>query len=226
VKLRRLTTREPGFDRTFAALLERSADRGEALAQTVAGIIADVRARGDAALLEYTARFDHHTATTAAALEVPRDRCRQALAEIPPSLREALERIAERVRGFAERQRLQGFEFEDADGNRLGERVTALDRVGLYVPGGRAAYPSSVLMNVVPAKVAGVPEVIMCVPAPNGELNAAVLAAAEIGGVDRIFMVGGAQAVAAMACGTHTIPPSARCSVKSASIPSRVPPRC
>jgi len=169
-------------------------------------IIAAVRARGDDALLEYTRRFDRVTATSMAELEIPSARLQAARVSIPAEQRIALERAAERVRVYHERQKQSSWTYTEADGTVLGQQVTALDRVGLYVPGGKAAYPSSVLMNAIPAKVAGVRELIMVVPTPGGVLNELVLAAAAIAGVDRVFTVGGAQAVAALAYGTATVP--------------------
>ena len=205
--IRRLSTADADFDRQLDALLAWDAAADAQVQQTVAAIIADVRARGDAALLEYTTRFDRWTPRSAADLEVPRARLEQAWAAIPADQREALERAAGRIRAYAEHQRLLSWSFTEPDGTLLGQQVSALDRAGLYVPGGKAAYPSSVLMNAVPAKVAGVGELIMVVPTPDGDLNDLVLAAARIGGVDRVFAVGGAQAVAALAYGTATIPP-------------------
>jgi histidinol dehydrogenase len=173
---------------------------------TVEMVIGEVRRRGDAALRELTARFDRWNPADAAALELDRQRLHQALTQIPTTQLEALKVAADRIRSYAEHQRMQSWEFVDSDGTLLGQKVTPLDRVGLYVPGGKAAYPSSVLMNAVPAKVAGVGELIMTVPTPNGEINELVLAAAEIAGVDRAFAIGGAQAVAALAYGTELIP--------------------
>jgi len=205
--IRRLSTADADFDRQLDALLAWDAAADAQVQQTVAAIVADIRARGDAALLEYTTRFDRWTPRSAADLEVPRARLEQAWAAIPADQREALERAAGRIRAYAEHQRLLSWSFTEPDGTLLGQQVSALDRAGLYVPGGKAAYPSSVLMNAVPAKVAGVGELIMVVPTPDGDLNDLVLAAARVGGVDRVFAVGGAQAVAALAYGTATIPP-------------------
>ncbi len=197
-------------DSTFAAALARLLDRRRTLdagvTQVVAEIVAGVRDRGDAAVLEYTHRFDHHPARTVAELEVAPARCRAALASLPAEQREALETAAARVRDYHERQKTESWRYQDQDGTLLGQQVTPLDRAGIYVPGGRAAYPSSVLMNAVPARVAGVAEIVMTVPAPNGELNETVLAAAAIAGVDRVYTIGGAQAVAALAFGTATLP--------------------
>jgi histidinol dehydrogenase len=166
-----------------------------------------VRARGDAALLEFTRRFDRRQCAAMAELEVAPARLRRALEQIPAVQREALEQAAQRLREYHQRQRLESWSYRDAHGNLLGQQVTALGRVGVYVPGGKASYPSSVLMNVLPARVAGVAEITMTVPAPDGELNDLVLAAAAIAGVDRVYTVGGAQAVAALAYGTEHIAP-------------------
>jgi histidinol dehydrogenase len=173
---------------------------------TVAEILRNVRARGDAAVLDYTRRFDQLDSASMADLELPQTELRKALDGLPRAQRAALEAAAQRVTSYHERQKLDSWSFTEADGTRLGQKITALDRVGLYVPGGKAAYPSSVLMNALPAKVAGVGELIMVVPTPRGEKNALVLAAACLAGVDRVFTIGGAQAVAALAYGTQTIP--------------------
>jgi len=202
----RFSTEDTDFDARLDALLAWESVSDAGVKQTVETIIADIRQRGDAALVDYTARFDHWQPENAAALELDQGRLREALEQIPAAQRQALETAAERIRAYAEHQRLQSWEITDAEGNLLGQKVTPLDRVGLYVPGGKAAYPSSVLMNALPAKVAGVPELVMVVPTPGGELNALVLAAAAIVGVDRAFAVGGAQAVAALAYGTERVP--------------------
>ncbi len=204
--MQRLSTTDTDFAARLAALTEWEAGLDLAVEQTVAGILADVRARGDAALLEYTARFDRLQLGGAAELEIPRARIDAALTAIPSAQREALEQAAIRVRSYHEHQRQESWQYRDAEGNLLGQKITALDRVGIYVPGGKASYPSSVLMNALPAHVAGVGEIIMVVPAPGGELNDLVLAAAAIAGVDRIFTLGGAQAVAALTFGTATVP--------------------
>ncbi|MEZ5542978.1 MAG: histidinol dehydrogenase [Pseudomonadota bacterium] len=204
VAIRRLDSRAGGFAAELGALLdwEQSADlRVEAV---VREIITAVRTRGDAALVEYTERFDRRSA--GAGLELPRAACAAAVDTIGAERRAALETAAARVRAYAERQKLESWSYTEADGTLLGQQVTPMDRVGLYVPGGKAAYPSSVLMNAIPAKVAGVTELIMVVPTPGGEVNAMVLAAAHIAGVDRVFAIGGAQAVAALAYGTETVP--------------------
>ncbi|MBK1647539.1 histidinol dehydrogenase [Rhabdochromatium marinum] len=204
--IHRLSTTETDFNARLEALLAWESVSDSAVQQRVAEIIEQIRTRGDAALCEYTARFDGWSPADAAALELPLARVQQALNSIPRAQREALEGAAARIRAYAEHQRVQSWEFTEADGTRLGQQVTPLDRVGLYVPGGKAAYPSSVLMNALPAKVAGVAELIMVVPTPGGELNELVLAAAALAGVDRVFAVGGAQAVAALAYGTERIP--------------------
>jgi histidinol dehydrogenase len=204
--IRVLKTTDAGFADEFARLLDRSQSVDPQIEATVRAIVEDVRRRGDAALIDYTQRFDRHTVASAAGLEISRTRLEQAARAIDAEARAALTAAAGRIRAYHERQRIDSWHYTEADGTVLGQQVTALDRVGLYVPGGKAAYPSSVLMNAIPAKVAGVPELIMVVPAPNGELNELVLAAAAIAGVDRVFTVGGAQAVAALAYGTATIP--------------------
>ncbi len=204
--IRRLDSRQPDFDTQLERLLHWQTETDPAVQQTVLAILERVRREGDAAVLEYTRRFDRVEANSLAELEVPQDRLKLALAAIPKDRLLALETAAERIRDHAEHQKLQPWQYRDDLGNLLGQKITPLDRVGLYVPGGRAAYPSSVLMNAIPAKVAGVGELIMTVPAPGGELNDLVLAAAAIARVDRIFQIGGAQAVAALAYGTETIP--------------------
>ena len=205
-EITRLNSEDAGFQEALERLLawEQSAD--PALETVVRDIINDVRARGDAALLEYTARFDRRSLTKAAELEISLDDCHKAVSFIDADQRAALELAAERVRAYAQHQKLESWSYTEADGTLLGQQVTPMDRVGLYVPGGKAAYPSSVLMNAIPARVAGVAELVMVVPTPDGERNPMVLAAASIAGVDRVFSVGGAQAVAALAWGTDTIP--------------------
>jgi histidinol dehydrogenase len=203
---RRLSTREAGFEAALAKLLAFEAAQDEGVERATAQILDAVRARGDAALLEYTQRFDGWTPRSAAELEVPMAAARQALEALGRREREALEFAAARIRDYHARQVQQSWSFEDREGAILGQKVTALDRVGLYVPGGKAAYPSSVLMSAVAAKVAGVPELVMVTPTPRGEVNGPVLAAAALAGVDRVFRVGGAQAVGALAFGTATIP--------------------
>jgi len=204
--MQRLATTDTDFAARLAALTEWEAGLDAEVEQTVAGILKDVRSRGDAALLDYTARFDRLQLASAAELEISRERMEAALAAIPAAQREALEQAAARVRSYHEHQRQDSWQYRDAEGNLLGQQITALDRVGIYVPGGKASYPSSVLMNALPAHVAGVAEIIMVVPAPDGELNDLVLAAAAIAGVDRVFTLGGAQAVAALTYGTATVP--------------------
>jgi histidinol dehydrogenase len=209
VKVRRLATSAANFEVEFQRLQHWSAETDAAIEARVAEIIADVRARGDAALLELTARFDGVQASTMADLEIGAEELRAALDAITPAQRGALESAAARVRDYHERQReaaCRSWSYRDADGTLLGQKVTPLDRVGIYVPGGKAAYPSSVLMNAIPAQVAGVREIVMVVPTPKGERNALVLAAAHVAGVHRVFTLGGAQAVAALAWGTATVP--------------------
>ena len=203
--MRRLATTDADFEARLAELLAFEAAQDPQVDAAVAAILADVKSRGDAAVLEYTLKFDGVSAGTLAELEIPRAELQAALKRIPAARREALEAAAARVRDYHERQRMQSWGYTDADGTELGQQITALDRAGLYVPGGKAAYPSSVIMNAVPAKVAGVGEVIMTVPTPRGEKNDLVFAAAAICGVDRVFTIGGAQAVAALAYGTATI---------------------
>ncbi len=205
-EIRTLTTSDAGFDGQLEELLAWEAVSDTGVQDTVAGIIADVRARGHAALAEYTSRFDGWEVQSVAAMEVDHARLEQAWNSLPEEKRSALQHAAERIRSYAERQKMESWNYTEADGTVLGQQVTPLDRVGLYVPGGKAAYPSSVLMNAIPAKVAGVPELIMAVPTPGGILNELVLAAAHVSGVDRVFTMGGAQAVAALAYGTETIP--------------------
>lgn len=209
VKIRQLATTAPGFEADFQRVLHWSAETDHAIEERVAAILADVQARGDAAVLEYTRRFDGLAAPSVASLEITRDELQAALQAITPAQRSALEAAARRVRSYHERQLEacgRSWSYRDEDGTLLGQKVTPLDRVGIYVPGGKAAYPSSVLMNAVPAKVAGVGEIVMVVPTPKGERNAMVLAAAAIAGVDRAFTLGGAQAVAALAYGTASVP--------------------
>jgi histidinol dehydrogenase len=206
VKMRRLDTSSTDFDSAFAALTSREEFSDSSVSQTVAAIISDIGTRGDAALLEYTARFDRLEVDSVAALEVSSERQVAARDGIDSEQREALEFAARRVRDFHQRQLQHSWQYEDELGNLLGQKITPLERVGIYVPGGKASYPSSVLMNAIPAKVAGVEDVIMAVPAPGGQVSDLVLAAANIAGVDRIFTVGGAQAIAALALGTTTVP--------------------
>jgi histidinol dehydrogenase len=210
IAIRQLDSTESGFKQKLSAVLAFEASEDEAIDRAAAGILADVKARGDAAVLDYTNRFDRLSAPSVSALEIGHDELQQALAGLPETRRAALQTAADRVRAYHERQKQEcgsdGFLYTEADGTVLGQKVTPLDRVGIYVPGGKAAYPSSVLMNAIPAKVAGVQEVIMVVPTPDGVKNQLVLAAAAIAGVDRVFTIGGAQAVGALAYGTDTIP--------------------
>lgn len=210
VVIRQLDSTERDFHQRLMAVLAFEASEDEAIDRVAADIIAQVRLRGDAALLDYTNKFDRLNASSVQALEIPRAERQAALAGLTEARRHALQQAADRVRAYHERQKKEcgsdGFLFTEADGTVLGQKVTALDKVGIYVPGGKAAYPSSVLMNAIPAKVAGVGEIIMVVPTPDGVKNSLVLAAAEIAGVDRVFTIGGAQAVAALAYGTATIP--------------------
>ena len=205
----RLSTASATFEADFQARLHWSADTDAAIEHRVADILADVQQRGDAAVLEYTARFDGLDAGSMAELELTQAELKAAFESIPAAQRDALQAAARRVRSYHEAQKKasgESWSYRDEDGTLLGQKVTPLDRVGIYVPGGKAAYPSSVLMNAIPAHVAGVGEIIMVVPTPKGEKNALVLAAAYIAGVTRAFTVGGAQAVAALAYGTATVP--------------------
>ncbi|MGB0713549.1 MAG: histidinol dehydrogenase [Gammaproteobacteria bacterium] len=206
VAITRLSTQQPDFDRRLADLLSWDSVSDTRVNETVEGILHDVRERGDAAVLEYTNRFDRMSATSMEDLVIPPERLAEAAGKIDPAACRALEFARDRIAAYAERQKMESWRYTEADGTVLGQQVTPLDRAGLYVPGGLAAYPSSVLMNAVPAKVAGVPELIMVVPTPDGVVNELVLAAAHIAGVDRVFAVGGAQAVAALAYGTESIP--------------------
>ena len=204
-----LNTADAGFEAACAARLHWSADTDAAIEQRVADILADVQQRGDAAVLEYTQRFDGLQAADVKALEITQAELQAALDSLPAAQREALQAAAARVRQYHEAQKKasgESWSYRDEDGTLLGQKVTPLDRVGIYVPGGKAAYPSSVLMNAIPAHVAGVQEIIMVVPTPQGVRNPLVLAAACVAGVSRAFTVGGAQAVSALAYGTATIP--------------------
>jgi histidinol dehydrogenase len=206
IQIRRLSTADVDFGQQLDALLAWDTVSDTQVQQTVQAIITDIRARGDSALVDYTTRFDRWTPRNALDLEVPGKRLADAWSAIPTEQRHALEQASARIRAYAEHQRLASWSYTEPDGTLLGQQISPLDRVGLYVPGGKAAYPSSVLMNAIPAKVAGVGELIMVVPKPRGELNELVLAAAQIAGVDRVFAIGGAQAVAALAYGTESIP--------------------
>ncbi|HXF44905.1 MAG TPA: histidinol dehydrogenase, partial [Burkholderiaceae bacterium] len=207
--IRRLDTRAAEFDSAFARLLAVELATDAAIERAVEDVLLDVRERGDAALLEYTHRFDRVDATSVAKLAISPAEMRAAFDALPAEDRAALAAAASRIRAFHERQlqlvRAGDWTERDADGNLTGQRITPLDRVGLYVPGGKAAYPSTVLMNAIPARVAGVPELVMTVPTPDGARNALVLAAAHLGGVTEAYAVGGAQAIAALAYGTPTI---------------------
>lgn len=204
--LNRLDTQDADFSLRLRKLAGHDASQDESVEATVRSIVAAIRERGDEALLEYTRQFDRVEASSMADLEIGREELGRALRAIPAGQAQALRDAAERIRRFHERQRSESWEYADSDGTRLGQRVTPLDRVGLYVPGGKAAYPSSVLMNAIPAKVAGVRELVMVSPTPGGERNALVMAAAALAGVDRVIAIGGAQAVAALAYGTQWIP--------------------
>ena len=206
MNIKRLSSEQTDFDVQLNALLAFETTQDAQLDATVAAILADVRTRGDVAVLEYTKRFDRFNIAEASALELPRAELRAAFEGLPTAQRNALEQAAQRVTVYHQKQLQTSWSYTEEDGTVLGQKITALDRVGLYVPGGKAAYPSSVLMNALPAKVAGVGELIMVVPTPDGIRNSLVLAAAHLVGVDRVFTVGGAQAVAALAYGTDTIP--------------------
>ena len=206
IEISELNFQQADFWPKLSELLAWEGVSDAAITDTVRNILADVKQRGDQAVVEYSQRFDRVKATAMAELEIPLERAAAALKSIPAAQRQALEKAAERVRQYHEHQKQESWHYVEADGTSLGQQVTPLDRAGLYVPGGKAAYPSSVLMNAIPAKVAGVQELIMVVPTPDDEVNDLVLAAAAIAGVDRIFAIGGAQAVAALAYGTETIP--------------------
>lgn len=206
IKVTRLNRQQADFWQQLDQQLAWDSASDEQVVNTVNGIIADIRQRGDAAVVEYTNKFDRMKVSSMAELEIPASRLQQSLDKISAEDRAALEKAAERVRAYAEHQKMNSWSYTEDDGTFLGQQVTPMDRAGLYVPGGKAAYPSSVIMNAVPAKVAGVPELIMVVPTPDGEVNDLVFAAAAIAGVDRVFAIGGAQAVAALAYGTETIP--------------------
>lgn len=206
VAISRLSSAASDFQARLDRLLRFDAEQDLAISQTVRGLINDIRTRGDEALLEATRRFDRLDVSSVTDLEISAADLRQAFESLPHEQRESLAAAAARIREFHELQRQPSWTHTDASGNRLGQRISPVDRAGLYVPGGKAAYPSSVLMNAIPAKVAGVAEVIMVVPTPSGVRNPLVLAAAHLAGVDRVFTIGGAQAVAALAYGTATVP--------------------
>ncbi|MCG8018026.1 MAG: histidinol dehydrogenase [Candidatus Thiodiazotropha sp. 'RUGA'] len=205
--IRKLSTSDDDFQQQLDALLAWESVSDSGVNDTVNQIIQDIRQQGNEALLEFTHRFDRWQANSADDLQIPLSRLQQAWETIPEQQQQALQISADRIRAYAQRQLMDSWSYTEADGTLLGQQVTPLDRVGLYVPGGKAAYPSSVLMNAIPAKVAGVDELIMVVPTPDGELNELVLAAAHVSSVDKVFAVGGAQAVAALAYGTETVPP-------------------
>ncbi len=204
--IRRLSSQDADFSVLFKNLLQQNQTAENDVRQTVEAIIQDIRENGDQALLAYTNKFDQVSAAQVSELEVSNKQMQAALTQISDEQRQALETAANRIRDYAKKQSLQSWSTKDEDGNEVGQVVSALEKVGVYVPGGKAAYPSSVLMNAIPANVAGVDSIIMVVPTPNGEVNDMVLAAASIAGVDRAFTVGGAQAVAALAYGTETVP--------------------
>ena len=204
--MRLLNSQQASFEQELTELLAFETVNDSALLATVDDIIAQVRQGGDEVVLKLTQQFDNHPAKTSAELEISQEKLKQAFDGLNPTIKQALELAAQRVTSFHERQRQESWTYQDALGNTLGQQVTPLDKVGIYVPGGLASYPSSVLMNALPAKVAGVGQIIMVVPAPHGELNPLVLAAAYLAGVDKVFTIGGAQAVAALAYGTNTIP--------------------
>lgn len=210
IKITRLDASSADFDRQLNDLLAFDETDDLDVHRRVLDIIADVRGNGDQAVIEYTNRFDHRNLTQASELELSIDTLKSAFDSVSAEQAQALKTAAERIRAYAEHQKMESWQYTEADGTVLGQKITPLDRVGLYVPGGKAAYPSSVLMNAIPAKVAGVGELVMVVPTPHGETNRLVLAAAYLAGVDRVFTIGGAQAVAALAYGTETIPAVAK----------------
>ncbi len=206
ISVQRLDAAQSDFDQQLSRLLAWESVSDDKVNTIVNEVIGRVRTEGDAALVEYTNRFDRTNARSMQDLELGQARLQQALDGLPAEQRAALEKAADRVRGYHERQKGESWQYTEADGTMLGQQITPMDRVGIYVPGGKAAYPSSVLMNALPAHVAGVREIIMVVPTPEGVLNELVLAAAALAGVDRVFTLGGAQAVAALAYGTETVP--------------------
>jgi histidinol dehydrogenase len=210
LNIKKLNTTSADFNQQLQALLAWDEADDLDVQHRVLDIIADVRKRGDAAVIEYTNRFDKREVVNASELEMSKETLKTAWEGLPEVQAQALQTAADRVRAYAEHQKIQPWQYTEVDGTVLGQKITPLDRVGLYVPGGKAAYPSSVLMNAIPAKVAGVGELIMVVPTPNGDSNELVLAAAYLAGVDRVFTIGGAQAVAALAYGTQTIPAVAK----------------
>ena len=210
INITQLDASSADFDRQLKDLLAFDATDDLEIHQRVLSIIADVRNNGDQAIMDYTNRFDHRTVMDASELELTPETLKAAWDSLPTEQTQALQTAADRIRAYAEHQKIASWQYTEADGTVLGQKITPLDRVGLYVPGGKAAYPSSVLMNAIPAKVAGVGELIMVVPTPGGETNPLVLAAAYLAGVDRVFTIGGAQAIAALAYGTQTIPAVAK----------------
>ena len=206
LKVNRLDTQQANFEAKLNHLLGWKSVSDQRVQKTVADIIERVRVQGDTALLQLTNQLDRTPFKTAAELEIPQQKLEQALADITDGEREALQTAADRIRSYHQHQKQDSWSYVEADGTLLGQQITAMDRVGIYVPGGKASYPSSVLMNAIPAKVAGVKEIIMTVPLPNGKVNPLVLAAAAIAGVDRVFAIGGAQAIAALAHGTSMVP--------------------
>ncbi len=204
--IQRLNTNETDFWSKLDKRLAWDSESDHSVFETVSGILADVKSNGDKAVIEYTNKFDRMQASSFTELEIPQSRLQEALENITADQRTALEKAAARIKSYAKHQTMESWSYTEKDGTVLGQQITALDKVGLYVPGGKAAYPSSVLMNAIPAKVAGVPELIMVVPTPDGEVNELVLAAAAISNVDRVFSIGGAQAVAALAYGTESVP--------------------
>ena len=205
--IRKLSTTDDGFDAQLEQLLAWESVSDDAVNDVVKQVIADIRSRGDLALMDFTNRFDGWEAKAPSDLAIPVERLKQAWEGLSAEQQQALQHAADRVKAYAEHQKMDSWQFTEPDGTVLGQKVTPLDRVGLYVPGGKAAYPSSVLMNALPAKVAGVEELVMVVPTPRGEVNELVLAAAHVCGVNKVFAVGGAQAVAALAYGTESVPP-------------------
>ncbi|HHQ68949.1 MAG TPA: histidinol dehydrogenase [Halothiobacillaceae bacterium] len=205
--IQRLSTQQPDFSTKLDTLLDWSGVATEEVEKRVKDILKDVKTRGDEALLEYTARFDRLDVTDMSDLTLSPEQLARAADNIEPTLLDALKQAAARIRAYAERQKMESWSYQEENGTVLGQKITPLDRVGLYVPGGKAAYPSSVLMNAIPAQVAGVGEIIMVVPTPDGQVNDTVLAAAHVAGVSRVFCLGGAQAVGALAYGTQTVPP-------------------
>ncbi|MGR8999301.1 MAG: histidinol dehydrogenase, partial [Gammaproteobacteria bacterium] len=210
LNITKLDTTSAGFDQQLKTLLAWNETDDREIHQRVLDIITGVRKQGDKAVIDYTNRFDHRKITQASELELSKATLKASWEKLPVDQAKALRIAADRIRAYAEQQKMQSWQYTEADGTLLGQKITPLDRVGLYVPGGKAAYPSSVLMNAIPAKVAGVGELIMVVPAPQGDTNELVQAAAFLAGVDRVFAIGGAQAIAALAYGTETIPAVAK----------------